>query len=248
MIPKIIHFCWFGNSDYPDNIKNCMETWGKILKDYQIKCWNENNFDIHCNIYVEQAYERKKLAFVSDYARLFAIYNYGGIYLDSDVRVFKSLDRFLDHGFFSGYENKSTPQYMITGTMGSVKKHPFVKACLDDYANRSFIKTDGTEDTTTNTTRATELARQIYGFVGDGNYHTFGEDIHIYPYDYFSGFRGGGVYGDKTLYDFTENTYTFHEFASSWLPKTVKSHKSIMGKCLRFMRSIRDFAKKHAHV
>lgn len=132
--------------------------------------------------------------------------------------------------------------------MGAEKNHPFIGVCLDDYTNRFFVKSNGEENTTTNTVRVTELAQYIYGFEGDGNYQTFGENIHIYPYNYFSGFRGGGVYGDKTLYDITEDTYTIHEFAGSWLPKTIKSYKSIIGKYPRFMRDIRDFVKKYMRI
>lgn len=132
MIPKIIHYCWFGNNAYPENIKNCMLSWGKILKDYQIRRWDESNFDVHYNKYTKQAYNAKKYAFVSDYARLWALYNYGGVYMDCDVMVLKPLDGFLRHGFFSSCENRREPQYIVTATMGARKGHPFVKALLDD--------------------------------------------------------------------------------------------------------------------
>lgn len=238
MIPKIIHFCWFGGGKYPREIKDCLDTWEKILlsNNYQIICWDEANFDIHCNLYVEQAYERKKWAFVSDYLRLWALYHYGGIYLDCDVRVLKSLDRFLQHDFFACYENKSVPRYIQTGVIGAKGGHPFVKAFIDDYSNRIFINESGEEDTTTNVVKMTELAQKLYGFVGNGEYQWFGEDIHIYPYDYFSGFRGGGAFGDKSLYDITENTYTIHEFAGSWLPKKKKFYHPITKIFSRFYK------------
>lgn len=226
MIPKILHFCWFGGNAYPDDIQDCMKTWDKVLSDYQVMRWDEKNFNVHGNRYAEQAYEKGKWAFVSDYARLWALYHYGGIYLDCDVRVIKRLDRFLVHAFFSGYENKANPGYIPTGIIGAEKSHPFIKYLLDDYEDRVFIKTDGSFDLTTNVVRITEAAERSYGFIGDGRYQVFGEDIHIYPYDYFSGFRGG-LNGEKTLYDITENTHTIHEFAGSWYPRHRQIYRKI---------------------
>lgn len=219
MIPKIIHFCWFGGNDFPDDILSCMDSWKAKMPDYLLTRWDENNFDIYCNKYIEQAYKRKKWAFVSDYARLWALYNHGGIYFDCDVRVLKPLDNFLGNAFFSGYENKVLQQYIPTATIGSEKGHPFLKHLLDDYAHRVFVKPNGSLDLTTNVTRITNIAEKLYGFIGDGSYQVFGEDIHIYPYDFFSGFNGGGAWGDKTCYDITSNTHTIHEFAGSWLPE-----------------------------
>lgn len=221
MIPKILHFCWFGGNDYPDDIKSCMDTWRDILGDYEFMRWDEGNFDIHRNKYAEQAYNERKWAFVSDYVRLWALYEYGGIYCDCDIRVLKPLEPFLSHALFSGYENKAHPQYIPTGIIGAEKGHPFIKYLLDDYDSRSFVKPDVSLDLTTNVTRITDTAKELYGFVGDGTYRTFGEDIHIYPYDYFSGFTGG-TYGDKSRYNITENTYTIHEFAGSWQPQKEK--------------------------
>ena len=107
-IPKIIHYVWVGNNEKPKDIKRCMETWKKHLKDYEIIEWNEKNFDIDSNKFVKEAYEARKWAYVSDYIRAYAIYNYGGIYLDTDVLVVESLDSLLDNRAFVGYEN---PQY-----------------------------------------------------------------------------------------------------------------------------------------
>lgn len=228
MIPKILHFCWFGGNPFPDDIKSCMDSWQDILGDYELMRWNEDNFDIHRNKYVEQAYEKKKWAFVSDYVRLWALYEYGGIYCDCDVRVFKPLDPFLSHAFFSGYEHKAYPQYIPTATMGAEKGHPFIKYLLDDYDGRTFIKSDGSLDLTTNVVRITDTAKELYGFAGDGTYKTFGEDIHIYPYDYFSGFKGRTE--GNSCHDITQNTYTIHEFTGSWLPpktEKIKRYKRI---------------------
>lgn len=244
MIPKCIHYCWVGGKPYPKQIKDCMGTWGKFLKDYEFIRWDESNFDLSRNKYAAQAYECGKWAFVADYVRVWALYNYGGIYMDSDVRVFKPLDRFLEHGFFSGYENKCLPRYIPTGIMGAEKEHPFVKLLLNDYNDKLFIKEDGSYDFKTNVESITEIAEKIYGFAGDGKYQTFGENIHIYPYDFFSGFKSPAynntyILNYKDNYDITDNTYTIHEFAGSWLK--LSRRKVAITRFHRFMRKIANF-------
>ena len=116
MIPKIIHYCWFGGKNLPPLAKRCIASWKKYLPDYEIKEWNESNFDINCCDYVREAYQAKKWAFVTDYVRLFVLVNEGGIYMDTDVEVIGSLDYFLENEAFSGLENSS---YISTGIMAS---------------------------------------------------------------------------------------------------------------------------------
>ena len=235
-IPKIIHYCWFGNNELPAAAIDCMNSWREHLGDYEIMRWDESNFDVTCNQYVKEAYEAKKWVFVTDYVRLYALYHYGGVYLDTDVRVIKKLDEFLRHGFFSGYENKQLPEMIPTGTMGAEKEHPFIKALLADYNNLAFLKEDGKMDLTTNVARITKIAKERYNFNGNGEYEVFGEDIHIYPYDYFSAFNGElSDYGRTDCYDITENTHTIHEFAGSWKKKKKKS------RWIRFRDKVRSY-------
>src|SRR4051794_6708390 len=120
-IPKIIHYCWFGRGDYSDLVMKCMKSWKAYLPDYKIVLWNEDNFDVNMNDFVRQAYEQRKYAFVSDYVRLYALYQSGGIYMDSDVEVVKSIDEFLHHRAFLGYEKTELLQ---TGVMAAEKEHP----------------------------------------------------------------------------------------------------------------------------
>ena len=120
-IPKKIHYVWMGGKEKPKAIKKCMKTWKKYLKDYEIIEWNEHNFDINSHPFVKKAYENKKWAFVSDYVRAYAIYNYGGIYLDTDVFVIDNIDQLLDNKAFVGYEH---PDYPFTAVFGAEKGHP----------------------------------------------------------------------------------------------------------------------------
>ena len=112
MIPKIIHYCWFGKNPIPEDAKKCIESWKAYCPDYQIMQWDEDNFDLNCNDYVREAYECKKWAFITDYVRLFAIYNYGGVFMDTDVELLKNIDGFLSASAFTGVEDNKNP---ITG-------------------------------------------------------------------------------------------------------------------------------------
>ena len=122
-IPKIIHYCWFGKKEKPNIVKKCISSWKVILKDYEIIEWNEENFDISSNNFVRQAYENGKFAFVSDYVRVYALYNYGGIYLDTDVEVFKNFDPLLNNESFWGFEEKN---FIATSTIGAQKNNKFI--------------------------------------------------------------------------------------------------------------------------
>ena len=117
-IPKKIHYCWFGGNPLPKETVEYIKSWKKYCPDYEIIEWNESNFDINRNLYIKQAYEAKKYAFVSDYVRVFALYKYGGIYLDTDVEVFKDFNDLLDNESFWGFEQEN---YIATSTIGAKK-------------------------------------------------------------------------------------------------------------------------------
>lgn len=118
MIPKIIHYCWFGRGKMPKLALKCLKSWNKYCSDYKVICWNEDNFDINSNQYVKEAYESRKYAFVSDYVRLYALYNYGGVYMDTDVEVIKNIDKFLAEKAFTGFESET----YVTTRNNSVRK------------------------------------------------------------------------------------------------------------------------------
>ena len=136
MIPKVIHYCWFGGNPMPKLAKKCIKSWKKYLPDYEIIEWNESNFDINCCNYVKEAYQEQKFAYVSDYARLKIIYDNGGIYLDIDVEIIKPLDDLLKYDSFFGFEN---PEFIATGLgFGAVKHNKIVKQMMDEYGNNHY--------------------------------------------------------------------------------------------------------------
>ena len=207
MIPKIIHYCWFGGKDLPNLAIRCIESWKKLLPDYEIKCWSEENFDIDKSVpYVKEANVNKKYAFVSDYVRLYALYNEGGIYLDTDVEIIKDFSSLLGENGVLGYEDDNS---LTTAFIAVPPKAVWIKELLDLYEKRSFIKEDGILDLTTNVTFISNYLRNT-GIILNGKYQKTA-DIEIYPSEYFSPRSW-----DKGKYHITDNTYTIHFFAGTW--------------------------------
>ena len=208
MIPKIIHYCWFGRGEKPELAVKCIESWKKYLPEYEMKEWNEDNFDISQNQYVREAYENRKFAFVTDYVRLYAIYTEGGIYMDTDVEVVGSFDKFLHHHAFSGFE---TDGNVPTGMMAAEKGSVWAKELLDQYQDRVFVQSDGSFDMTTNTTVITNYMLRK-GLILNNQYQDFPGLCTMYPADFFcpKDHRTGKI-------RCTKNTVCIHHFAGSWL-------------------------------
>lgn len=237
MIPKKIHYCWFGRGQMPELAISCIKSWREKLPDYEIIEWNEDNFDINSNEYVKQAYESKKFAFVTDYVRLYALYHHGGIYMDTDVEVLKPLDKFLDHGAFTGCEDD---MMCVTGTMASVQGHTWIGNLLSGYDSRKFILPDGTFDKTPNTGVITELTINEYGWKPKNELQHLKEGLVIYPFDVFCAkqWRTGEVI-------ITNETHTVHHFSASWHSKSDKiKHK--LGKLIgpKATALIKNFLKR----
>lgn len=212
MIPKRIHYCWFGRGQMPDLAIKCIESWHKFMPDYEYKLWNEDNFDLSCNQYVYEAYEANKYAFVTDYVRLYALYTEGGIYMDTDVEVLKPYDDLLYLSGFTGYEgSKHLPP--VTGTMASEAGNLWVKEQLSAYNDIHFLRPDGSFDLKNNTTRISEIMRNG-GFVQNGKKQVY-KDMHIFPVEYFCPRQTTG----EVL--ITENTYCDHHFMASWTDKRL---------------------------
>ena len=218
MIPKIIHYCWFGGNPLPQDACNYIETWKKYCPDYEIYEWNETNFDLDSVSYVKEAYLAKKWAFVTDYVRLYALYKVGGIYMDTDVEVLKNLDIFLSEHGFSGFERDNA---VPTGIMAAEKGHSFILELLEQYNEIHFLKDNGTYDETTNVTRITEAAVK-HGLCLNNTKQTVCE-FTFYPKDYFC------PKSSRTLeICLTPNSYTIHHFAGSWVTEN-KLRKIIKG-------------------
>lgn len=209
MIPKIIHYCWFGGKPIPYSARRIIRKCKKINPEFKIIIWNEKNFDLNENEYVQEAYCAHKYAFVTDYVRLKVLYEFGGVYMDTDVNVLKSLEPLLTHKGFTGFEDNT---HCITATMGAEKGNRWIKLLLDDYNNRHFINEDGELDLSTNTIRITNLMQSKYQVKLDGSYQDF-NDFTLYPFDYFC----ANNYNSKKIIT-TANTYTVHLYNASWLP------------------------------
>lgn len=210
MIPKIIHYCWFGGKRKPKLARKCIESWKKYLPDYTFKEWNESNFDVNCNRYVKEAYQSRRFAFVTDYVRLYALYTEGGVYMDTDVEVLAPLDDFLHHHAFSGFEDND---FVPTGIMASEKGGKWVKELLNYYDNISFINTDGSLNLKTNTQQITDTM-VLKGLRRDNTYQEINGMVSFYPSDYFC--PKSWNTGEITL---TERTHTIHHFSGSWRPE-----------------------------
>lgn len=208
VIPKTIHYCWFGRGEKPAIFSRCYRSWVEKLPDYQIIEWNEDNFDVRCNEYVSQAYDNKMFAFVSDYARLVALETQGGVYLDTDVEVLKSLDPFLSNSLFMGYESESGIAPGLI--MGSVKGHPFLSDMRRFYESNSFIDEHGCMNTYTTVNNATDLLiRQ--GLVLDSEKQATVGDITIYPKRVFCPSED-----ERRTGEYSPETYTAHHYSATW--------------------------------
>lgn len=214
MIPKIIHYCWFGRGEMPQLAKDCIDSWHKYMPDWEYKLWNEDNFDVMNSVpYVKEAYEARKFAFVSDYVRLYALANDGGVYLDVDFEVYRSFCPLLSNKAFAGFEGSKTNPLMM-GVIASEPDGLWVREQINHYAGRHFILPEGTYDLTTNVRFITDkmLAN---GFKNNG-YEQDYLDLHVFPVDYFCPKQTTGEYFK------TENTFCEHKGLDSWTEKSFK--------------------------
>lgn len=222
-IPKIIHYCWFGGKPLPKSCKKMISTWKKLLPEYELRLWDETSFDIDSSDFVREAYRAGKFAFVSDYVRLCALKEYGGIYLDTDIEVIRSFDPLLrGRGAVFGFESG---EKVMTAFMAARPEHPIIHAFLSCYEGRVF---DAAEPEP-NTVLLTGVLKDR-GLVLNNTMQLLGEDTAVFPLDYFQAYDFS-----KAMLCVTEHTCTIHRCFGSWCSpreRMIFAIKRTLGKCL----------------
>jgi len=236
MIPKIIHYCWFGHNPLPELALKCIASWKKYFPDYEIKEWNESNYDVHKIPYIDEAYKAKKYAFVSDYARFDILYKYGGIYFDTDVEVIKSFESIIKNGGFMGFDiTKNACVEVAAGLgiganaglgIGANAGLGIIYEILEFYATLNFINSDGSYNTKTVVEYVTKILKK-YGLKNENSIQHI-DNLTIYPTEYFSpkNFWTGVI-------KITENTHSIHHYDSSWMGKPMRFYTTVRNKNIK---------------
>ena len=243
MIPKIIHYCWFGGKPLPKSAEKCIASWKKYLPDYEIKRWDESNFDVNAIPYTREAYAVCKYAFVSDYARFWILYHYGGVYFDTDVEVIRPIDDIINRGGFLGVESNRNGIYTVNPGLGfaATQGTAVIGEMVNLYSTFHFTNTDGTSDLK----NIVEITTDYLSSKGLQNTDEIQDccGFTIYPKDYFC-----PIDYDTRELKITENTRTIHHYAESWVPRSTRFKNALsrlFGK--RFMSClirIKAFVKK----
>lgn len=233
MIPKRIHYCWFGRGEKPKLAKKCIDSWKKLCPDYEVIEWNEENFDVTKYEYTQYCYSQGKWAFLSDFARLIAVYDNGGIYLDTDVELVKRPDELLDYQAFFGFENDET---VATGLgFGAVSNHPIVKAMIDTYLGfekkpDGSFQLIGCPEINTN-------AVERFGLIKNGERQNVA-GAEILPVDYLN------PLDDSTgRLNITKNTISINHYGKTWMTKSHKLRSRLTRPLHRVLGT--DFFRKH---
>ena len=229
MIPKIIHYCWFGRGEKPDSVKKCIASWRRFCPDFEIREWNEDNCDCRTVPFMAEAYAAKKYAFVSDVIRLIVLEQYGGMYFDTDVEVVRDITPLLVGEGFIGFENDG---FVNSGqVIAAVSHHPVIQAMIEEYKKLHFTNADGT----TNAVGCPHLNTDVmerFGLVPNGREQVVA-GIHVYPADFFNPLDSATGKLMKT-----ENTYSIHWYSMSWLPKRVRIKAKLGRMARRLMKVI----------
>lgn len=213
-ITKTIHYCWFGGNPLPESAKQCISSWRKYLPEYEIKEWNDTNFPFAECRYAKEAYEARKFAFVSDYARFWILAHEGGLYFDVDVEVIRPMDQIIERGAFMGFEAPHPKQKKLMVApglgMGFPAHHPFLLEMLQIYSELTFLQQNGQLNLTTIVHLTSEVLRQ-YGLKEIDKLQQV-SDVWIYPVEYFCPIN---YYTGKR--NITTHTYSIHHYAATWV-------------------------------
>ena len=226
MIPKRIHYCWFGRGEKPDSVKKCIASWRKFCPDFEIVEWNEENCEYLAVPFMAEAYQEKKYAFVSDVMRLLVLEQYGGVYFDTDVEVVRDITPLLGDEGFIGFENEA---FVNSGQgMAAISHHPVIQAMIEEYKTLHFVRPDGSI-TPVGCPRLNTAVLERFGLICNGQEQIV-SGIHVYPADYFNPLDSATGKLTKTA-----NTYSIHWYSMSWMPKP----KRLKVKLGRIWRTIR---------
>lgn len=212
MIPKIIHYCWLSDDPYPEKIAYCIDSWKRKLPDYELRLWNFERINKDDFPWLKEAFEAKRYAFAADFVRAYALYHFGGIYLDSDVEILQCFDDLLHLPYFIGEEQ--IPNSIEAATMGAEKGHPLFKYLLDYYAGRHFVRSDGSLDMRTLPSIMNEIISskfRVLKISSVDSFDTAADCISLFPKDFFS-----PMHWETHEIQCTQNTYSIHHFAASW--------------------------------
>lgn len=219
MIPKVIHYIWFGGNPLTPLAQECIKSWGEAWPEFEVRRWDESSFDVSQNRYCQQAYEAKKWAFVSDYARMSVLSEHGGLYLDTDVRALKPLpQKMLDANVLLGWE---ATDRVSTAFIGAEPHAALIDEMLESYASATFVREDGSLDQTTNVKRLSGILAH-HGFLFDGTRQSL-DGIELYPSEYFS--PKDWLTGKTAI---TENSYAVHLFDESWVSGRKRLKNGLM--------------------
>lgn len=222
MIPKIIHYCWLSGDPFPKKIQYCINSWKKIIPDYEFVLWDTNRFPLDTCQWVKEAFDAKKYAFAADYIRLYAVYNYGGIYLDCDVEVFKSFDNLLNLPYFIGCE--SFEDRVEIAAFGAEKGNQWIKDCLDYYTGKHFKTEDGSLDMKLLPDIVYETVVRKYKIKHISTIEDFEYEnniLNVFPRDWFCANVHINSYDPEPTYIISFKTYCVHHFANSYAEKQV---------------------------
>lgn len=220
MIPRTIHYCWFGKGNKPELTKKCIKSWEYFMPDYKIIEWNEDNFDVNKCIFTKEAYEKKKWAFVSDFVRMYALKKYGGIYLDTDVEVLKSFNPLLNSEAFFGFESK---EFLCTAVIGAASECKVINDLIKYYTNSNFITDEGALQTLPNPYKVTDILEK-YGLKRNGKRQTI-DNMEIYPQIYFSPNNLSLIWKQAS-----KNSYAVHYFDQSWRTEDYRNLNTVKGR------------------